>query len=120
VKKVSTRRLQNSHINAIIISLPPNRLQLLLDVNQSVYQCQFLPTNEPKQALFAGEDGLGVYRRIAEKADAFLKPDGALMLEIGYSQGHSVSELLEQTNCFRQFAIEKDFHNNDRIITAVR
>ncbi len=75
---------------------------------------------EPKQALFAGNDGLDVYRRIAEKADAFLKPDGALMLEIGYSQGHSVSELLEQADYFRQTAIEKDFHNNDRIITAVK
>ena len=75
---------------------------------------------EPGLALLAGNDGLDVYRRIAEKADAFLKPDGALMLEIGYSQGHSVSELLKQTNCFRQTAIEKDFHNNDRVITAVK
>jgi release factor glutamine methyltransferase len=75
---------------------------------------------EPKQALFAGEDGLDVYRRIAEKADAFLKPDGALMLEIGYSQGRSVSELLEHANCFRHITIEKDFNNNDRVITAVK
>ncbi|MHC4641924.1 MAG: peptide chain release factor N(5)-glutamine methyltransferase, partial [Planctomycetota bacterium] len=39
---------------------------------------------EPKLALFAGDDGLDVYRRIINKADRFLKSDAALMLEIGY------------------------------------
>ncbi len=73
---------------------------------------------EPKLALFAGEDGLDTYRRIIEKIDVFLKPDGALMLEIGYSQGQAVRELLEQTGVFTEIKIEKDFHNNDRIVTA--
>ena len=73
---------------------------------------------EPKLALFAGEDGLDTYRRIVEKADAFLKPDGALMLEIGYSQGQAVRELLEQAGCFSKITIEKDFHDNDRIVIA--
>ncbi len=76
--------------------------------------------HEPKLALFAGHDGLDIYRRIAEKADDFLKPDAALILEIGYSQGQAVRELLEQTGCFTDIKIEKDFHNNDRIVTAVK
>ncbi|MHC4737824.1 MAG: peptide chain release factor N(5)-glutamine methyltransferase [Planctomycetota bacterium] len=76
--------------------------------------------NEPKMALFAGVDGLDVYRRIAEKADDFLKPDAALILEISYSQGQAVRELFEQTGCFNDIKIEKDFHNNDRIVTAVK
>jgi release factor glutamine methyltransferase len=74
--------------------------------------------HEPKLAFFAGADGLDVYRRIAEQADDFLKPNAALMLEIGYSQGTAVRELLEQTECFTEIKIEKDFHNNDRIVTA--
>ena len=73
---------------------------------------------EPKLALFAGTDGLDIYRRICEKADAFLKPDAALMMEIGYSQGQAVRELLERTACFDEITIEKDSHNNDRIITT--
>ena len=73
---------------------------------------------EPKLALFAGADGLDTYRQISEKADAFLKPDAALMLEIGYSQGQDVRQLLEQAGCFSEITIEKDFHNNDRIATA--
>jgi release factor glutamine methyltransferase len=73
---------------------------------------------EPKLALFAGADGLDIYRRIAEKVDDFLKPDAALMLEIGYNQGQTVKELLEQAGCFNKITIEKDFHNNDRIAIA--
>ncbi|MCP4612298.1 MAG: peptide chain release factor N(5)-glutamine methyltransferase [Planctomycetes bacterium] len=73
---------------------------------------------EPKKALFAGVNGLDVYSRIIEKAGQFLKPDGALMLEIGYAQGPAVKELLEQTGDFSEIKIEKDFHNNDRIVSA--
>jgi release factor glutamine methyltransferase len=73
---------------------------------------------EPKVALFAGVDGLDIYRRIIEKADQFLKPDAALILEIGYAHGSAVRELLEQTGTFAEIKIEKDLHNNDRIATA--
>ena len=73
---------------------------------------------EPKSALFAGEDGMDVYRRIVKPVDEFLKPDAALMLEIGYAQGPAVKELLEQTETFADIKIEKDFHDNDRIVTA--
>ena len=73
---------------------------------------------EPKVALFAGVDGLDIYRRVIEKADRFLKPDAALMLEIGYAQGQAVRQLLEQTGAFTEIKIEKDIHNNDRIAIA--
>lgn len=73
---------------------------------------------EPESALLAGEDGLDVYRRIIEKADEFLKPGAALMLEIGYAQGPAVRELLEQTGAFAEIKIEKDFYDNDRIVIA--
>lgn len=73
---------------------------------------------EPKSSLHAGEDGMDIYRRIIEKADEFLKPDASLMLEIGYAQGPAVRELLEQTSAFAEIKIEKDFHDNDRIVTA--
>jgi release factor glutamine methyltransferase len=73
---------------------------------------------EPKIALYAGSDGLDIYRQIAEKVDDFLKPDGALILEIGYRQGEPVRELLEKTNVFAEIRVERDFHNNDRIVIA--
>ena len=73
---------------------------------------------EPKLALLAGDDGLDVYRRIIEKADQFLKSDAALMLEIGFAQGSAIKELLEKNGAFSQIRIEKDLHNNDRIVSA--
>jgi release factor glutamine methyltransferase len=75
---------------------------------------------EPQFALLAGEDGMDIYRRIAKEVDKFLKPGATLMLEIGYAQGPAVRELLEQTGAFAEIKIEKDFHDNDRIVTAIR
>jgi len=75
---------------------------------------------EPESALLAGADGMDVYHRIIEKVDEFLKPGASLMLEIGYSQGPAVKELLEQKGTFEQINIEKDLHDNDRIIIATK
>jgi release factor glutamine methyltransferase len=89
-------------------------------VSSSEYEklAQNVKDYEPRMALFAGEDGLDIYRRIIEKVDAFLKPDAALILEIGYAQGHAITEMFEQTGIFSEIKIEKDFHDNDRIVTA--
>ncbi len=73
---------------------------------------------EPRLALFAGDDGMDIYRRIIERIDSFLKSDAALILEIGYAQGQAIKELLEQAGTFAEVRIEKDLHNNDRIVTA--
>ncbi|MHC5086923.1 MAG: peptide chain release factor N(5)-glutamine methyltransferase [Planctomycetota bacterium] len=75
---------------------------------------------EPPGALLAGTDGLDVYKRITEKVDDFLKPDGVLMMEIGYAQGPAVGELLENAAVFKAVTIEKDFANNDRIAIATK
>jgi release factor glutamine methyltransferase len=73
---------------------------------------------EPRLALHGGADGLDVYRRIIAEVDKFLKPDAALLLEIGYAQGPAVRELLEQKGLFTSVSIEKDLSNNDRIAIA--
>ena len=75
---------------------------------------------EPRQALLGGDDGLDVYRRICEDIERFLKPGGALLLEIGYAQGPAVKEMLEATDLFAEVTVEKDFHNNDRVAFARR
>ena len=75
---------------------------------------------EPKLALHAGVDGLDIYKRIIEKAGEHLKPDGALMMEIGFNQAESVSNLLEKAGCFGEIKIEKDTSDNDRITIAIK
>ncbi len=49
---------------------------------------------EPGQALFAGEDGLGVYRRLLPAVFHALAAGGALLLEIGHGQQQALAELL--------------------------
>lgn len=75
---------------------------------------------EPRIALYAGEGGLDAYKRIAERVGPFLKRDGILLMEIGYSQGPAVRELLEQTGVFASIAVEKDFQKHDRVVVARR
>jgi release factor glutamine methyltransferase len=75
---------------------------------------------EPRLALYAGQDGLDLYRKIAENVHQFLKPDGLLLLEIGYQQGPAVRELLEQTGGFARIQIDKDLQRHDRVVTAMR
>jgi len=75
---------------------------------------------EPRLALFAGSDGLDICQRIITDAGDFLKPDGSLMLEIGYTQGPAVKELLQQAGTFSEIKIEKDLQHNDRLAIAQR
>jgi len=73
---------------------------------------------EPRLALHAGDDGLTFIRRIVEQVDPFLKPDGALMLEIGYTQAPAVTDLIRQTGKFSDVQVEKDFQGHDRVAVA--
>jgi release factor glutamine methyltransferase len=50
--------------------------------------------HEPATALFAGNDGLDVYRRLIPQARAALKPGGLLALEIGHGQRDALAQLL--------------------------
>ena len=49
---------------------------------------------EPHSALFAGPSGLDVYRRLIPQARAALVPGGWLLMEIGYGQQPSLTQLL--------------------------
>jgi release factor glutamine methyltransferase len=50
--------------------------------------------HEPSTALFAGLNGLDIYRRLVPQAFALLKPDGLLALEIGHGQRDALARLL--------------------------
>ena len=50
---------------------------------------------EPRHALFAGPDGLEIYRRLIPEAHRVLKPEGYLALELGYDSLTGVTALLE-------------------------
>ena len=53
---------------------------------------------EPALALFAGTDGLEIYRRLIPQARSALSQRGLLAMEIGYGQRGAVGELLAGWN----------------------
>ena len=74
---------------------------------------------EPAQALFAGPDGLDVYRRLIPAAYAGLATGGFLALEIGFGQSSSIAELLESAG-FSSIAFTPDLQGIPRVVTAQR
>ncbi|MEO6656089.1 MAG: peptide chain release factor N(5)-glutamine methyltransferase [Pyrinomonadaceae bacterium] len=50
---------------------------------------------EPLSALFAGSDGLSIIRRIIDGTPKFLKPNGFLLIEIGFGQAEIVKDLFD-------------------------
>ena len=74
--------------------------------------------HEPMMALDGTEDGLKFYRRIAKEAGTWLKPGGAVYLEIGYDQGKAVSELLSEAG-FDKARVVKDLPGKDRVVCGI-
>ena len=74
--------------------------------------------SEPHLALFADEDGLAIYRRIAEDAKDYLKDGGKIYLEIGYKQGQSVSDLFREHLPEKRVRTLKDQFGQDRMVVA--
>ena len=50
---------------------------------------------EPHSALFGGDDGLDIVRRIVADAPQFLKEGGHILIEIGFGQAAGVKELFD-------------------------
>ena len=95
----------------IIVSNPPyisreDQEEVGLNVLQS----------EPHLALFADEDGLAIYRRIAEDSKDYLNDGGKIYLEIGYKQGQSVPALFMENLPEKRVRTLKDQFGQDRMV----
>jgi release factor glutamine methyltransferase len=74
---------------------------------------------EPALALFAGDDGLEVYRRLIPAAFDALVPGGFVVLEIGYGQSTAIAELLARSG-FQQIEFTPDLQGIPRVACAHR
>jgi len=72
---------------------------------------------EPALALFAGSDGLGIYRRLIPPAFGALTPGGFLLLEIGYGQQSPIRDLLSDVG-FQNISFHPDLQNIPRVAIA--
>ena len=72
--------------------------------------------SEPHLALFADEDGLAIYHKIAEGAKDYLTDGGKIYLEIGYKQGFSVPTLFKENLPDKRVRTLKDQFGQDRMV----
>lgn len=75
--------------------------------------------HEPHSALFAGEDGLEIYRRLIPDAHPLLEAGGWLVLEIGYGQQAAIEGLL-QASAYNNIHFIEDYQNIPRVAIAQR
>jgi release factor glutamine methyltransferase len=73
--------------------------------------------HEPHLALFAGTDGLAVYRRLIPEAWRVLKPGGLMALETGIGQSEALRELVQD---WRSVEFLPDLAGIPRILVCVR
>ena len=74
--------------------------------------------SEPHLALFADEDGLAIYRRIAEDAKDYLTDGGKIYLEIGYKQGQSVPAFFRKHLPEKRVRTLRDQFGQDRMVVV--
>lgn len=98
---------------ALVVSNPPYIAEDDQRVEPSVREW------EPAQALFAADGGLADVRTIAAGAAEWLRPGGALVLEIGSGQGTAVAQVLAAAG-LTDVEIRPDLAGLDRIAVAVR
>ena len=75
--------------------------------------------HEPHVALFGGNDGLEIYRRLIPNAHAALVPGGYLVFEFGFSQQPDIESLLISAG-FDQIEFTHDLQGIPRIASACR
>lgn len=70
---------------------------------------------EPRMALTDGGDGYYFYKKISEESVNYLKNGGYLAFEVGYTQGETVSQLMEK-NGFQIIGRVADYGGIERVI----
>ncbi|MFJ8234751.1 peptide chain release factor N(5)-glutamine methyltransferase [Ureibacillus sp. NPDC094379] len=72
--------------------------------------------HEPHSALFAEEDGLILYRKLAETLPNLLNKPALIGVEIGYTQGEAVADFFKTSFPQAKIEIVKDINKKNRIV----
>ncbi len=106
-------------------ALPPDRRFAVIVSNPpyvSAAEYETLEPNvreyEPRVALYGGEDGLDVLRRLIPQAAARLRPGGTLAVEVGLGQSAAVQGLFAAAGPFAPAAQRLDLGGVPRVVFA--
>ncbi len=75
---------------------------------------------EPEIALVAGPEGTELAERIIHQAPEYLKPGGALIMEMGIGQAAALRKIIENTHTFGTVGIVNDLAGIERVIVAIK
>ncbi len=95
----------------IVLSNPP-----YIAFDEAKEMSSIVLEHEPHSALFAEEDGLVLYRKLAEQLPGFMNKPALIGLEIGYTQGEQVAKFFKDSFPQATISIEKDINGKPRMI----
>jgi release factor glutamine methyltransferase len=99
------------HAFDMVVSNPP----YIAETDRAALQRE-VRDHEPALALFAGDDGLAVYRRLIPEAARLLRPGGRLILELGLGTLDGVRQMLDAR--WRDIEIIPDLAQVPRVLSA--
>ncbi|WP_225743445.1 peptide chain release factor N(5)-glutamine methyltransferase [Marinilactibacillus sp. Marseille-P9653] len=100
-----------THHYDLILSNPP-----YISTSEHGEMDQSVLDHEPALALFAAEDGLDIYKRLAKELPSILNPEAKVILEIGYLQGQRVQNIFQDAMPNADIEIWKDMAGQDRVV----
>lgn len=74
---------------------------------------------EPHNALFADQEGLALYEKMAEQFPKLINKPGIIGFEIGYQQGPAVEKMLKSAFPDAVVYIKEDINKKDRMVFAI-
>ena len=82
--------------------------------SKAYLECQPEIFFEPSMAFLGGADGLDFYRRLALEVKPLMKPQGKLLMEIGWDQAVQVGEIFENQGL--KTTVFPDLAGRDRVV----
>jgi release factor glutamine methyltransferase len=99
----------NEQIDLIAANLP------YIDDKDWPFLARTIRGHEPRMAFLGGPDGLELIREFLRDAPRCLKPQGAILMEIGAYHGDNVSSIAQQYFPQAHISIEPDYAGLDRL-----
>jgi release factor glutamine methyltransferase len=97
----------------VLVSNPPYIPDAMIPIYPEVH------LHDPALALYGGEDGLDLVRKVEASAKRLLREGGALVIEHADMQGDAIRELILNLG-WRQCRTHKDLSGRDRATSAIR
>lgn len=95
----------------VVLSNPP-----YIAYEEAKQMSEVVLEHEPHTALFAGEDGLILYRKLAEQLPQLVNQRALIGVEIGYTQGEAVKGFFKTSFPHAKIEIVKDINQKERFV----